>query len=317
MRRKEAVMNDEVDSADTVEIPLPVAPSESRWPETGSAQTEIDLAGLSHQGLVRPNNEDHFLIVTFGRRYETLLSNLPAEQVPKRAEEVGYAVLVADGMGGAAGGETASRMAISNLVSLVLHTPDWILHTGDQETERVMERMADRYRRVDASLREQGSEDPTLRGMGTTMTVACSLGTILVVGHIGDSRAYLFRDGSLHQLTRDHTLVQALVDAGRLTAEEAAKHPYRHMLTRYLGGGKNSVEGDFQRVALADGDQLLLCTDGLTEMADNPTIESVLKGAATAREACDALLALALKKGGKDNVTVALARYRFPQPARE
>jgi protein phosphatase len=149
--------------------------------------------------------------------------------------------------------------------------------------------------------------------MGTTMTLTCSLGSSLIIGHIGDSRAYLFRGGELHQLTRDHTLVQALVDAGRLTAEEAAKHPFRHVLTRSLGTGEIRVASEFQQAWLADGDQLLLCTDGLTDMVDNATIGSILRGAATSDEACHTLVATALANGGKDNVTVALARYRFPQ----
>jgi protein phosphatase len=310
-------MNDETGSADTVEIPLPAHVPEKRWPHTGSAEAEVDVAALSDRGLVRPNNEDHFLTVRIGRSWQTLQSNLPPDHVPGRSEEAGYGLLVADGMGGAAGGEHASRVAIATLVSLALHTPDWIFSTGEQETEQVIERMSERYRRIDATLRAQGKEDPSLSGMGTTMTLACSLGTNLIVGHIGDSRAYLFRDGMLYQLTRDHTLVQALVDAGRITPEQAAKHPYRHMLTRYLGGGKDGVGADFQRASLADDDQLLLCTDGLTEMVDGPTIAATLAGTATARAACEALVGLALKKGGKDNVTVALARYRFPKPVTE
>ncbi len=310
-------MSDEFGSADTVEIPLPASAPETGWPHTGSAEAEVDVAARSDRGLVRPNNEDHFLAVRVGRSWQTLQTNLPPDLVPGRAEEAGYGLLVADGMGGAAAGEHASRVAIATLVSLTLHTPDWIFITGERETEQVIERMAERYRRADATLREQGKEDPSLSGMGTTMTLACSLGTNLIVGHIGDSRAYLFRDGMLHQLTRDHTLVQALVDAGRITPEQAAKHPYRHMLIRYLGGGKDGLGAEFQRASLADNDQLLLCTDGLTEMVDDATIAATLAGAATAEEACEALVGLALKNGGKDNVTVALARYRFPKPVTE
>src|SRR5262249_40436383 len=124
---------------------------------------------------------------------------------------------------------------------------------------------------------------------------------------------YLFRNDQLHQLTRDHTWVQALVDLGELSAEDAARHPMRHVLIRSLGGRERFVEGDFQRAWLADGDQLLLCTDGLTNMVDDATIASVLRGVASSEEACQALVTAALDRGGKDNVTVALARYRFPQ----
>jgi serine/threonine protein phosphatase PrpC len=298
--------------ADTVEIPALDAAEGARWPDTGSSQVEVDLAALSHPGLVRPQNEDHYAVVRFGRSLETLSTNLPVDEVPKRAEEIAYGMVVADGIGGAAAGEQASRMAITMLYSLVLHTPDWIFSTGDRATEQVLQRTAERYQKIDAALRDQGISDPRLQGMGTTMTLACSLGSNLIIGHIGDSRAYLFHEGELHQLTRDHNLVQSLVDLGRITEAQAAKHPFRHMLTRALGAGKHRVEGDFQRAVLAGDDQLLLCTDGLTDMVDNASIASTLGSAATADDACQKLVASALDKGGKDNVTVALARYQFP-----
>jgi protein phosphatase len=305
-------MSRDKSNLDTVEIPVPPSPALALGPETGSARAQVDVAALSHQGLVRGANEDHYLVVRFSRTLETLLTSLPPDQVAARSDEVGYALLVADGVGGAAAGELASRTALSTLVGLVLRTPDWILSDDERDTEQVMERMADRYRRIHAALQEEGRGDPNLTGMGTTMTLACSLGASLVIGHIGDSRAYLFRGGRLLQLTRDHTWVQALMDLGELTAEDAARHPMRHVLLRSLGGRERSVEGDFQRAWLANGDQILLCTDGLTNMVDDAAIAAVLGGAASADEACRALVDAALEGGGRDNVTVALARYRFP-----
>ena len=216
-------------------------------------------------------------------------------------------------MGGAAAGEMASRLALTTLVGLILHTPDWILSDEPQEVERVIERLANHYRRIHEALCDQGLGDPKLAGMGTTMTVAGSLGASAVIGHIGDSRAYLLRGGKLHQLTRDHTWVQTLVDLEQISLEEAAQHPMRHVLIRSLGGRYRSIEGDFQRVGLADGDQLLLCTDGLTNMVHDAAIASLLGGAVTSNDACQALVAAALDNGGRDNVTVALARYHFPQ----
>jgi protein phosphatase len=272
----------------------------------------VDLAALTNPGLVRGANEDHYLVLRFGRSLETLATNLRPEQVPARAEEVGYGLLVADGIGGAAGGEFASRTALGTLVTLALQTPDWVLGTRPEDTERVMRRFADRYSRIHTALRHEIDDDPRLAGMGTTMTLACSLGATAVIGHVGDSRAYLLRGGALLQLTCDHTLVQAMVDSGQLAAAKAARHPLRHVLTCSLGGSEHGGKGDFQHVQLADGDQLLLCTDGLTNLVDDATIAAVLGGAASARQACEGLVAAALRKGGKDNVTVALARYRFP-----
>jgi protein phosphatase len=305
-------MRSEKGSEDTVEIPAARAAPQPLVRETGSARVQVDIAAQSHQGLVRSANEDHYLVMRFGRTLETVLTSLPSDQVPAQSEEVGYGLLVADGMGGAAAGERASRLALSTLLGLILHTPDWILSDEAQDTERVIQRLADRYRRIHGALCDQGLGDPNLAGMGTTMTLAWSFGASAVIGHIGDSRAYLFRGCKLHQLTRDHTWVQMLVDLGQLSAEKAAQHPMRHVLIRALGGGEGSVETDFHRAWLADGDQLLLCTDGLTSMVDDVAIASLLDGAASSSEACQALVAAALDKGGEDNVTVALARYRFP-----
>ena len=128
-------------AGDTVEIPKPVFTPESMWPYTGSAEMQVDLGALSHQGLVRKANEDHYLVARFSRAMEQLLTNMPADHLPGRAEEVAYGLMVADGIGGAAAGEVASRMAIATLISLVLHTPDWILSDGAREAELVMERM--------------------------------------------------------------------------------------------------------------------------------------------------------------------------------
>src|SRR5262249_49159234 len=124
---------------------------------------------------------------------------------------------------------------------------------------------------------------------------------------------YLFRDGRLHQLTRDHTLVQSMVDVGVITPEQAATHPRRHALMRSFSAGMDGAsQGDFQQETLADGDQLLLCTDGLTSTVEAAAMGSARSRAASADEACQVLLAEALTNGGEDNVTIALARYRVP-----
>jgi PPM family protein phosphatase len=301
---------------DTDEYPILASLTDASAPRPDSAAVQVELAALSDPGKVRPNNEDHFLVVRIHRALQTLLTNLPAGLVPAHAEEVGYAMVVADGMGGMAAGEVASRLAIRTLVNLALATPDWVLKSGEAESERVMQRMAERYRRVDAILREEAQTDPSLAGMGTTMTLACNLGADLILTHVGDSRAYLVRGGELHLLTHDHTLVQELVDRGVVHPEHAATHLFRHVLTRALGARKGETEAEVRRISLAHEDQLLLCTDGLTDMVDVRTIGDILRSAASANEACQKLVASALDNGGKDNVTVVLARYRFENTQR-
>jgi protein phosphatase len=279
------------------------------------AQARVDLGALSHPGKVRPNNEDCYLVARFERALQLLLTNLPEGHAPARLEDVAYGMLVADGIGGAAAGEVASRLAATTLMNLVANTPDWVMRPGRRESARLLERMAERYRAVDAALKKEAWADPGLSGMGTTMTVAASLGAELFLGHVGDSRAYLCRGDNLHRLTRDHTCAQALADAGLIAQEEVGTHQLRHVLTRALGAGPGQAEADIERIDLLDGDQVLLCTDGLTEMVDDVTLALILHSGGTAQEACQALVEAALDRGGRDNVTVVLARYGFPGAA--
>lgn len=283
------------------------------WPATpvdaGPApELTGELAALSHQGRVRTNNEDHFLVVRFGRVLQTLMTNLPEGSVPDAVEDVGYGMVVADGMGGMAAGELASELAIRTLMHLVLATPDWIMDP-QHLSERVMARFARRFQRIGEKLSDAARQDPSLAGMGTTMTLSCSVGAQLFIAHIGDSRAYLWRDGALHQLTRDHTMAQALVERGLLRPEEAMRNRLKHVLTRALGGSDRNFEPDVQGLTLHPGDQILLCSDGLSDMVQPTDIEAILRSAPSARQACEALIEHALESGGRDNVTVALARY--------
>lgn len=298
---------------DKGEYPPPPSSGEGPSPPPASASVQVELGALSHPGKVRPNNEDFYLVARGDRTLTTLLTNVPEGQVPSLCGEVGYGLLVADGMGGMAAGEVASRMAICTLVDLVLHTPDWIMRIDEQQSERIMRRISRRYRQVDAALSAEARANPELSGMGTTMTLAYSLGHDLFLGHVGDSRVYFLRGEEFHQLTRDHNLAQALADAGVIRQEEVGKHRLRHALTRALGGGEGQVEVDVQRAWLGDGDQVLLCTEGLSDLVEDAAIADVLRGSGTASDVCKALVDLALNKGGKDNVTVVLARYRFPQ----
>jgi protein phosphatase len=242
------------------------------------------------------------------------LTNLGEGVVPKRFDETAYGMLVADGMGGMAAGEIASSTALLRLLELVAQTPDWIMRMDQRENAAtVIRRMTLRFRQIDDELREQGETNPSVHGMGTTLTVAATLGADLFLSHIGDSRAYLFRGDKLHQLTKDHTLAQALIDAGIAGADDTVTRAMRHVLTAALGTTGEPTDPQVQRLHLNDGDQLLLCTDGLTEMMADNDIAAVLADASSSQAACQALIDLALAGGGKDNVTVVLARYRFRQ----
>jgi PPM family protein phosphatase len=277
-----------------------------------SALVQVDLAGQSHQGHVRSKNEDHYLAVRASRSLETLLTNLTEFSRPKSFSEAAYGMLVADGMGGLAAGEVASRFALLKLLELALETPDWVMKMDQPDNAAVvMRRMTHRFRQIDDELRAQGESTPDLLGMGTTLTVAITLGANLFVGHIGDSRAYLLRGEKLHQLTKDHTLAQALIDAGIANADDAATRAMRNLLTAALGTTSERSDPQVRRLHLSDGDQLLLCSDGLSEMVADDLITSVLRSTRSSAVACQDLIELALAGGGLDNITVVLARYRF------
>ena len=296
---------------DTAELPS-LNPREP-WPESISSRTQVDLGACSHQGKVRPNNEDCFLVTRLERRLQTLWTNLPADHIPDHQAETAYGLLVADGMGGEAAGEVASRTAISKLVELVLDTPDWHMRLDDVGANEVLARLDQRFSKLREALIDRARAEPRLSGMGTTMTLAVSHGANLIVAHVGDSRVYLFHRGRLHLLTRDQTLAQDLSEIGVIRPEDVAKHPARHTLTGAIAAQGEEAQAEFCQVWLADGDQVLLCTDGLTEMVTEAAISAVLKETESASAACRALVDLALEGGGKDNVTVVLGRYRIPQ----
>jgi protein phosphatase len=294
---------------DTLDPTVRVEPAPPPGPNP--VRLRIDVAGLTDVGRVRTNNEDHFLIARLGRALVTLATNVPEDSLAGVHAAEAYAMLVADGMGGQAGGEVASREAVRGLIELAVETPDWILRLDERSRPELLRRFAERFRALQGALVERVRSAPELAGMGTTLTLACSLGADLVIAHAGDSRVYLFRGSQLHQLTRDHTMAQALADAGAITPEAVATHPMAHVLTNAIGAHEGGVRAELHHLLLEHGDQILLCTDGLTDMVGNEAIAHTLATTTSAEAACRALVDLALAGGGRDNVTVVLARYDF------
>jgi PPM family protein phosphatase len=281
-------------------------------PEPFSSRVRVDFGAVSDVGKVRTNNEDHFRISRTSRTMRTLLSNLPPGQVPDYFEDVAYGMVVADGMGGEAAGEVASMMAITIGVNLRLNDVKWNLKMNEKEASDLMDRASRIIHQINEALAERARSDPALRRMGTTLTAMYSVGDELFVFHVGDSRAYLCRGGRLRQLTCDHTMAQALADAGKITAEEVASHRMRHFLTNVVGSPSGQLHVEMLQVHLLDGDRILLCTDGLTEMVREDEILEVLRGNEGSDHACRVLVDLALQHGGSDNVTVLIARYSIP-----
>jgi serine/threonine protein phosphatase PrpC len=203
--------------------------------------------------------------------------------------------VVADGMGGAQAGEVASQVAIE---AFEQGLPD----AGSPE-----ERLATRVREANERIHELSRAEHERAGMGTTLTAAYLGDTDVAIAHVGDSRAYLFRDGKLQRLTRDHSLVGELVRQGKLTEEQAEEHPQRSIITRALGP-EPTVEVDTWSYPVRSGDVLLLCSDGLTSMITEEKIAATLSGAPSLEEAAERLIAEANAAGGRDNITVVLSR---------
>ncbi|MEU2759583.1 MULTISPECIES: PP2C family serine/threonine-protein phosphatase [unclassified Streptomyces] len=231
----------------------------------------LRFAAGSHKGMIREGNEDS-----------------------------GYAgprlLAIADGMGGQAAGEVASSEVISTLVPLDDDVPGSDLLTS----------LGSAVQQANDQLRVMVEEDPQLEGMGTTLTALLWTGQRLGLVHVGDSRAYLLRDGVLTQITQDHTWVQRLVDEGRITEEEATTHPQRSLLMRALGSGDH-VEPDLSIREVRAGDRYLICSDGLSGVVSHQTMEETLASYQGPQETIQELIQLALRGGGPDNITCIVA----------
>jgi protein phosphatase len=289
---------------DTVEIP-PGKDVLAKHLGPSPPPVAVQFGAVSHVGMVRPNNEDHYVIFERRRTRNVLRTNLP-EGVLRPADDVAYVLAVADGMGGMAFGELASLLALRSGWDLAPNLIKWTWIINDREIEELKERVELVFLRMDQALQERARRDPQTAGMGTTLTGVYTVGPEAFIGHVGDSRAYLYRDGHLMQLTRDHTLAQECLDAGHPVPARSWHH---HVLTNCLGGPERGVHVDFHHFQLAGADQLLLCTDGLSDLVTDEEITGLLARPTDPQEVCQALVDLALERGGKDNVTVILARY--------
>ena len=279
------------------------SPGESWLPSV-----QVDFGAMSHVGKVRQNNEDQFLAVRLKKSLEVLQGTLPAEEDVLLPDLEAYAFLVADGIGGAEAGERASAFVVREAKKHLLYTSKWFFHLEDPDNEVRLRLIRESLERLDRVLIQKAKQDPTLSGMGSTLTATFSIGLDLLVVQVGDSRAYLYRAGHLEQLTRDQTMVQDLIDDGLLDPEEAKIHRTRHVLTNAIGG-MPGVYGEVFNVQLDHGDRLLLSTDGLHDQVDNDRIAEILNLHTDPKAACQALVDAALEQGGPDNITVVVASY--------
>lgn len=278
------------------------------------ARVVADVSALSHEGRVREQNEDSYAVFRMGRFLERVSSNVSEDTLPSHREDSGWLMAVADGLGGHSAGEVASRTALASMLQLITRSPRWALRLDDPTTREadiqgLLERTTRYLQGVHDAVRARAAADEQLEGMGTTLTVAYSVGNDLFVVHVGDSRAYLLRDGRLRRITRDHTLAQSYADQGLIPQAEVESHELGHVLTRAMGAGDAHPEGEIHHLDVQHGDRLLLCSDGLTRCVPESEIASLLSSLANSDEACRALVERALALGGGDNITAIVARY--------
>src|SRR6202022_2188992 len=249
---------------------------------------DVNAFGITHVGKQRQHNEDSFLVAAEAKLY-----------------------LVADGMGGHAAGEIASRIAVASISEFILHTKEddgtWP-PAYDEQYRRSTNRLMTAVKLANTRVLEAMKKDARLRGMGTTVVACLADEDTMSVAHVGDSRAYLIRNGELSRLTNDHSWVFEQVQAGMLTEAEAEKHPLRNVITRALGGAL-SVNPDATEVEVKPGDVYLLCSDGLTGMVpEDEILRVVTENDNDLEKACKTLIDTANERGGLDNVTAILVK---------
>jgi PPM family protein phosphatase len=263
---------------------------------------ELDFFGLTHPGLVREGNQDHYLVSTLHKTARVRATSLPnPELFELPSQRIASFGMVADGVGGHHGGETASRAAIEAIAEYVKETMK-AFYTADENDENaffaaLQDAAALCHRTVID--RAEATGQPTA---ATTLTLFVAVWPSLYILHVGDSRLYLYRQGKVEQLTRDQTMAQDLVDLGALPKAAVAQSPLAHVLTSAMGASEASP--DVTRVELRRGDAVLLCTDGLTKHVADDQIAERMRTMTSAEQVVRALVDDALAGGGTDNVTV-------------
>jgi protein phosphatase len=270
----------------------------------------MDCFGLTDIGQVRPRNEDQFLIADLQKSvlvHHTSLSY--ADETELHGSSQARLLLVADGVGGNPGGERASSLAVEGIVQYLLNMMHWLFRLEQAREGEFLEDLKSALSWTQERIRHAAESSPRHSHMGTTLTMAYVVWPAAYLVHVGDTRAYLCRKRQLLRLTHDQTIAQMLADAGAISADAVEHHPFRHVLGSLLNCDPAQLSPSVYKTELALGDQLLLCSDGLTECVTEPQILERLVAAPSAEQACRALIAAANAGGGRDNTTVVVARF--------
>jgi protein phosphatase len=281
-----------------------------------SAKVQVECGAHSCPGQSRAVNEDHYLVMRLGRHQETIRSSLPGDMLSARFDEAGFAMLVADGVSASGDNEAAGRMALVNLVLLIRHFGKWNLRIDDTVAREISDRAERFLRHVDGAIVERVRTNPT-GAMQVALTATFGAGRELFFAHVGHSRAYLFRDGTLLRLTRDHTITGSSprrVPETPFVDVNASGVNLRHVLTSALGmSGAVGPRIDVERFQLLDRDVVLVCTNGLTDVVTDDRIAEILACDGSADDQARALIDRVVAADGNDDATAVVARYKVPE----
>jgi serine/threonine protein phosphatase PrpC len=270
---------------------------------------ELDVYGLTHPGKVRTTNQDHFLICSLRKQMLVHLTSLSGlDRMPVLAERLAFLAVVADGVGGSAGGETASRVAVEAVTRYIAESVQCYYASHGEGGDMFLASLQDAAAQCHEDLLELGRDQPDLEGMATTLTLWLGVWPRAYLLQVGDSRCYLLRDGELTQLSRDQTMAQELVDAGVMARAEASRTRWAHTLSSAIGGRQTATI--VTRLEQEWGNVGLLCSDGLTRHVSDDRIRDRLRGMTSARQVCEDLLQDALDDGGTDNITILVGRTK-------
>ncbi len=267
---------------------------------------QVDFYGLTHPGKVRKENQDHFLLSALHKRMEVYQTSLPdTSKLYGEAERLALRAMVADGVGGAPEGETASRVALEDVSQYAIGSMDCYYTADPTDDQAFTQSLADAALHCHEDLRQRSGATAG-GGMATTLTLMLFVWPRAYLLQVGDSRYYILRDGELTQISRDQTLAQVLVDDDVFSRTEASKSPLSDVLSSAIGGSETTpvvtgLDQDWNYVHL-------LCSDGLTKHVSDELIAERLRSMTSAKQACEDLLQDALDDGGSDNITVIVAR---------
>ena len=275
------------------------------------SQDQYDGYGLSHPGLKRADNQDHFLIASLHKALAIYGTSLPRESIPIISRPRGLIVLVADGVGGSTGGEEASQTTVATITRYLTDAADLYTRLDPSSEALFLDQLKASVSRSHEALLEASGRAGGGHGMATTLTLVMVIWPKAFIVHVGDSRAYRLRDGQLELVTRDQTMAQAMVDAGAITQEQAEASHLKHVLWSAVGGREAAPEVRTLDCELSD--MMLVCSDGITKHVSDDEIREQMLAHPTSEAICRALTDLALERGGSDNITVVVGRIK-PAP---